>query len=123
MKAVITLLLSTLLFTQSSDPIKVVGNWEGKISVQGTSLKIVFHIKNQNGKLEATMDSPDQNAHGFKMEDVTFKDDVLRMKLNLERGKGSYEGKLKDGKFEGKWTQLGQTVDLNLSKVKRRGTS
>lgn len=123
MKAVFTLFLSTLLFTQTSDPLKVVGNWEGNISVQGTTLKIVFHIKNQDGKLEATMDSPDQNASGFQLENVTFKDDVLKMNLNLQQAKGSYEGKLKDGKFEGKWTQLGQTVELNLSKIKRRGTS
>ena len=68
----------TLKRTKTPTPVpKIVGPeqvWEGKLSVgAGLSLRIVFHIgKSANGKLMATMDSPDQEAKGLKVDSVTL---------------------------------------------------
>lgn len=122
MKAVITLILGlSFLLPQGVDKGDVTGNWEGNIEVQGTSLKIVFHIMNKDGELSATMDSPNQDAFGFKMDEVKYSEEGLEM--TIKQFGGIYKGKATDGKIEGKWTQGGQTFDLNLTRIKRRGTS
>ncbi len=121
MKTIMTLILSVFMVAQSSDPAKIAGDWEGTLSVQGQSLRLVIHIKYADNELSATLDSPDQGANGFKVDTITLKDDKLNFAIN--QFQGSYEGTLKDGKFEGKWSQGGQTLDLNLAKQKKTGKS
>ena len=125
MKATVILLLGFVLATSQNDEMnKIIGNWEGTISIPaaGVELPVVFHIKlDDKGKLISTMDSPDQNAFGIKVDETSFKDGVLEMKIN--QAQGAYKGTLKEGSFEGTWTQLGQTFELKLKKAKRKGTS
>ena len=46
------------------------------------------------------------------MDAIKFEDNKLTFSINGIGG--SYEGTLKDGKLEGKWSQSGQSFDLNL---------
>ena len=122
MKLILTIIFSLFMVVpQDNDPNLATGNWEGKIEGPGVSLKIVFHVINQEGVLSATMDSPEQDAFGYKMDEVKFSDNVLEM--SIKQFGGTYKGTLKEGKFEGKWTQGGQNFDLNLTRIKRTGTS
>lgn len=122
MKSILVLLFGIILsFSQDTDKNQASGNWEGKIEAPGVSLKIIFHIVNTDGVLTATMDSPDQNAFGFKMDEVKFNDGALEM--TIEQFGGTYKGTLKDEKFIGKWTQGGQSMDLELKRIKRTGSS
>lgn len=118
MKIILTLLLSLSLITPQ-DNSAIVADWTGEIEVpqQNVKLTIIFHITETDGVLAATMDSPQQNAFGFKMDEVTFSEGKLTMKIN--QFAGVYEGELKDGKIEGKWSQGGQGIDLVLTKVKK----
>lgn len=123
MKLFCTIFLTLLSFSSmaQSQFLKVAGVWEGSISVQETSKKVVFHIKYENEVLSATMDSPDQNAFGLKIDEISFKEGDLKMKLN--QAQASYEGTLNNNIVEGKWSQGGQTFDLKLvKKVKRRSS-
>jgi hypothetical protein len=104
-----------------SQYLKVAGDWEGSITAQGESLKVVFHIKYEDEKLSATMDSPDQNAFGLKVDEVSFTEGVLKMKSNQVQG--NYEGTLNNKIVEGKWSQGGQVFDLKLTKKTKKRSS
>ncbi|MDN5211170.1 alpha/beta fold hydrolase [Fulvivirgaceae bacterium BMA12] len=61
---------------------EILGDWYGIGDVNGTKLRIVFHIDEDDGRLQATMDSPDQNAFGIKTDTVTFSNNKLTIKVN-----------------------------------------
>jgi len=94
------------------------GIWEGKLKVLETELRIVFKIsKNSDGTLTATLDSPDQGVTGIPVEEVIFKDNILR--LEVKSAGGVYEGKVSEGflVIEGEWRQSGQIVPLTVKRV------
>jgi len=96
----------------------LVGIWQGKIEIKGISLRIVFNIaKDTEGKLTATMDSPDQRIEGIPVEEVTFKDGVLH--LEVKTAKGFFEGKVQEDflSIEGELNQAGQSLPLVLERV------
>ena len=56
--------------------------WEGKLKAGVVELRIVFHLfKAKDGSYAGTMDSPDQGAKGIPLDEVSFKDDALALKL------------------------------------------
>ena len=114
------LLLNFSAFGQDNK-VYLMGDWEGTLSAQGKEYKVIFHINYDGKTLSATLDSPDQNVFGFKVDEISYSDDVLKMKI--DQVQGDYEGTVKEKKLEGKWTQGGATFDLNLEKTKKRGSS
>ncbi|WP_133524686.1 alpha/beta hydrolase family protein [Flavobacterium sp. 245] len=107
---IITALISFIMNGQ-----EVQGQWNGLLKVPGTQLRIVFHVNKTETGYSATMDSPDQKAIGIPMEKATFENSVL--KLEMPKALISYEGTLnKDNIIVGKFTQGGQSLELNLSK-------
>lgn len=124
MKLFSILLLSLISFgtmAQRSQYTKVAGDWEGTIKTPTQTHKVIFHIAYDGEKLSATMDSPDQSATGIKVDEVSFVEGVLKMKVNIAQG--VYEGTVNNHKVEGKWTQGGQSITLNLVKKRKLGTS
>lgn len=96
----------------------LVGIWQGKIEIKGISLRIVFNItKDVEGKLTATMDSPDQRIEGIPVEEVTFKDGVLH--LEVKSARGFFEGKVQEDflSIEGELNQAGNSFPLVLERV------
>jgi pimeloyl-ACP methyl ester carboxylesterase len=92
--------------------------FEGTLKVGGIELRLVFHLfKQTDGTYQGTMDSPDQGAKGILLDEVSVKDDAVR--LELKSSKMVYEGKRdKDGKkITGNLKQGGQTFPLALEKV------
>ncbi len=119
MKFITTVLLVfTSLSFSFQDNAKVLGDWSGKIATPQGDLEIIIHLTEKEKALVATMDSPMENAFGLAMDEASFKEEVLKLKMNMING--SYEGKLKDGKMVGKWTQGGQEIDLVLSKKEKK---
>lgn len=96
---------------------EITGNWLGTLNISTVQLRIVFHIKNENGNLTATMDSPDQGAKGIPVNQVVYKDGKLV--LDVKAVRGTYEGKLNSDKTEldGNWKQAGMILPLKLKKV------
>ena len=84
----------------------------------GLSLRIVVHVgKTAEGKLMATMDSPDQGAKGLKVDTVTL--DKTTLAFEMKKILGKYEGKLNAEGTEaaGTWTQAGNAFPLKLKKT------
>lgn len=125
MKLLSILILSVISFgsmAQQSQYAKIAGDWEGTLASQGQEFKVIFHIKYDDGKLSATLDSPDQSAIGLKVDEVSFVDGVLKMKSTQVQG--TYEGTVINNlKTEGKWVQGGMTFDLNLVKKVKESKS
>jgi uncharacterized protein len=93
------------------------GLWQGTLKVPGGELRIVFHInKAADGKLSATLDSPDQGATGIAVEECAFSNGKLT--LAVKTIGGGYEGTMKnDSTIEGKWSQAGVSLPLALKRI------
>jgi len=104
--------------TEANFDNNLMGIWQGKLEVSGMSLRIVFNIaKDAEGKLTATMDSPDQGAKNIPVEEVTFKDGVLH--LEVKSAGGFFEGKVLEDflSIKGELNQAGQSFPLVLEQV------
>jgi uncharacterized protein len=104
------ILMSPALYSQD-----LTGQWNGTLNVQGTQLRIVFHVNKTNNQYEATLDSPDQNVSGIKVTTTNFS--YPSVKFEISGIKAVYEGTMSDKSITGKWMQSGQTFLLILSKT------
>jgi len=94
------------------------GTWLGTLQVPMAKLRIVFHIAAQpDGSLSATLDSPDQGVTGIAVSRVSLEKSQLRMEVASVQGR--YEGTLRENgsTIDGKWTQGGIALDLELKRV------
>ena len=92
------------------------GDWNGVLDLGQAQLRLVFHIASKDGKLGATLDSPDQNAKGIPVETVEFADGKLRIFVKVAQG--TYDGNANAdvSEIDGKWSQAGNTWPLKLSR-------
>jgi len=96
----------------------LLGTWEGKLEVSGISLRVVIHIKKDTeGKLIATMDSPDQGVKDIVVDEVTFKDGVLY--LGIKSVGGFFVGEVQEDflYIKGELKQAGSSFPLLLEQV------
>src|SRR5262249_51490805 len=108
----------TGLFFKTPPPTGEEAIFEGTLKVGTIEIRLVFHLfKQKDGTYLGTMDSPDQGAKGIPLDEVSVKDDAVR--LELKSAKMVYEGKRdKDGKeIVGDLKQAGQTFPFTLKKV------
>lgn len=114
-----SLIVSSLAHAQTPNP-PVIGSWEGTLDAMGTKLRIGVAVTIQpDGRLSATMDSPNQGAYGLPLSDVTFADGVL--KFALRSASGSFEGTLNAAgpEIAGTWTQGPLSLPLVLKRVEK----
>jgi uncharacterized protein len=86
------------------------GQWNGALQVQGTELRLVFHITMKDSLYSATLDSPDQHASGIKVTAVDF--NYPNVKVEISTLGVVYEGTLSGNRITGVWRQSGQTFPL-----------
>jgi len=120
---IVVVTLAVLSFGDAFGQERLMGSWAGTLEVGGTELRIVFHVKQDDGGLSATMDSPDQGATGIPVSSVTVEGDSVT--LAVARINGRYEGALSsDGStMEGSWTQGGQSAPLVLTPANEDGAA
>ncbi|WP_257669771.1 alpha/beta hydrolase family protein [Parapedobacter tibetensis] len=94
---------------------QITGDWKGMLSIQGTSLNLIFHISEKDGALSATMDSPDQGASGIPLSEVDFQDNTLT--LGLSQAGMAYTGTLSGNTISGTFKQGGMEFPLSLEKT------
>jgi uncharacterized protein len=100
---------SAVLHSQASvsaaKPADIAGDWLGTLNINGSSLRIVFHIQSTTDGLHATLDSPDQYARDLPISSAELKDGIL--KLVSERLNGRFEGSISEdlSVLTGTWTQ------------------
>ncbi len=92
----------------------LIGAWSGKLKVGPTELTLVLHIKQSDGYLECSLDSPDQGAKGIGLYKEHLTDDSLAVKapqLGL-----TYHARIAEGKMVGTFSQMGMNLPLTLEK-------
>ena len=110
--AVFLTFLLTGAFSYAQD---ITGQWEGVLSVQGVSLKIVFHIQKTENGYKSTMDSPDQGATGLPVTSTTF--DGSKVTLTVSNLGLVYEGEFKTDMITGALQQSGMSFPMTLTKT------
>jgi alpha-beta hydrolase superfamily lysophospholipase len=102
------------LFFQMTKAQDIAGSWQGALDIQGTQLRIVFHIAKTADGYATKMDSPDQGAGGIPTDATTWEENTLTIKaasLGMQ-----YSAQLKDGKLDGTFSQAGMNFPLKLEK-------
>ena len=100
------------VFSQAQD---ITGQWNGVLSVQGTNLRLVFHINKTGEGYASTVDSPDQGAAGIPVTTTTF--DGSKLFLTITALGASYEGEFKADSIEGTFKQSGMSFPLTLKRI------
>lgn len=77
-------------------------------------LETAFDIKAVENGYAATFDVPAQGAFDIPVDEVSFQNGQLQLKMNAMDA--SYSGTLKDSGIEGNFTQRGMTFPLNLAR-------
>ena len=90
------------------------GYWKGQIDLGGQKLEMAFDIKAVEGGFAATLDVPAQGAFDVPVDETTFADGQLELKMKSM--KASYSGVLTDNAIEGQFTQHGMSFPLNLTR-------
>ena len=90
------------------------GSWSGKLKVGAMSLTLVLHLEQADGYVKASLDSPDQGAKGISAYKEYLSDDSVAVKV--ESIGATYRAKLKDGKLDGTFSQMGMKIPLVLTK-------
>ena len=110
MVILVTILVSESLYAQD-----IPGKWSGVLSIPQGTLRVNFNISVTDNGYTSTLDSPDQNAFGIPTDSTTYRNPDLRIVI-LQLG-AKYEGRLtEDHTFEGTFYQMGQALELVLSK-------
>ena len=113
-KSLLTIILavaSTLTATAQAD---LLGSWTGKLDLGVAKLTLVLHLKQADGRVKVTMDSPDQSAMGIPCTNDFLSYDSLA--VSVKSINASYSGRLKDGKIVGTFKQNGMSLPLVLAK-------
>lgn len=112
----VVILLILFLVQNSYAQQSVVKSWEGSLDVgMGGKLKVILHItQTGDGKLAATMDSPDQNAMGIKVDSVIIHENNIKITSSIVGG--MFIGKVNQDftQIDGEWKQAGKTFPLTL---------
>lgn len=97
---------------------EVSGDWQGTLHIaDGGELHLLLHIvRGQNGSLNATLDSLDQNARGIPISTIALKDSTLTFESSAIGG--SFQGKLNAdaSAIEGTWKQ-GEPLPLTFARA------
>jgi hypothetical protein len=110
-KTLLILLMATCaLFGQD-----ITGTWSGVLTIPQGELKVNFNITSTDKGYSSTLDSPDQNAFDIPTDTTIYKKPEL--KITIAQLGAEYAGNwIDDTKIEGTFTQMGQALDLILTK-------
>jgi len=94
------------------------GSWNGKLSIPGSKVSISFHITQESGQYQASMDVIEQGAKDLKSSSVVVEGKAI--KINMDAIKVVYAGELtNDSTIAGEWQQSGLKLPLTLTKQRR----
>jgi hypothetical protein len=114
MKKIILSIILALAALTAEAQVDLIGSWTGKLDLGVAKLTIVLHLKQADGRVNVTMDSPDQSANGIPCENDFLSYDSLA--ISVKSINASYSGRLKDGKIVGTFKQIGFSFPLVLTK-------
>ena len=104
-----------LVFSISTFAQDISGSWKGVLNVQGQEIPLLFNVKNDNGVLSSTMDSPSQGATDIPMDKTIFEDNELT--IAFTQGGIKFIGLLENEAINGTFFQGGMEFPLDLTKT------
>lgn len=112
-------ILSTFLITAATLPSfaqrSLKGSWQGALPAGGKEIRVVMHLKEQDGELLGTMDSPDQKITAIPCDSATIRNDSFF--VIVMQGQARFQGRISsDTSIEGTWIQ-GVRIPLTLRKT------
>jgi hypothetical protein len=109
------LLLAALL----QDAASLEGMWVGTLDVGAQKIRLLLRVVVKEGKTTATMDSVDQGAGGFAVDEITLEKGVL--KFTMKAMASSFEGTKVEGRdaYEGNWSQGGMKLPITFEKTEK----
>ena len=113
-----TKILIPLLFVVLQSYAQIEGYWKGEMNLGVQKLETAFDIKTVENGYSATFDVPAQGAYDISVDETTFKDGHLELKMNALNA--TYSGVLKESTIEGEFTQHGTIFPLNLVKAEKK---
>ena len=112
-QTILTIILAVAALTAEAQ-VDLIGSWTGKLDLGVAKLTLVFHLKQADGRVNVTMDSPDQSANGIPCKTDFLSYDSLA--VSVKSINASYGGRLEDGKLVGTFKQNGMSLPLVLTK-------
>lgn len=95
---------------------KMNGSWRGEIAIQGTSLPIIFHLRQDDaGQWSGDMVSPAQSGTKMPFSKVLVQGDSLH--VAMAKIDFSFAGRLHEGRLEGIFLQHGFSMPLQLEPI------
>jgi pimeloyl-ACP methyl ester carboxylesterase len=98
----------------------IAGSWEGDLNVQGTTLKLIFHIVENEGAFTTTLDSPNQGAYGMEMDATSVENGevvISQQKMGME-SRLTYDPSA--DMLKGKFKQGPMNLPLELKRVSEK---
>ena len=98
------------------------GVWEGTLEAGSARIKLVFNVETREGRIIATMDSPDQRVFGIPVSHCVA--DGSKIIFTIESIQGAFEGVLQAdyASIVGNWKQGGAQLPLVLKKTLDAGS-
>lgn len=115
-RLITTIVFTVFSFVSSLFAQEIAGDWYGQLDIQGTKLRINFHVVNNDGTYTTTMDSPDQMAVGIPTNETIVKENSI--KVSIKSMMITYEGTLVESVIKGTFTQGSMKIPLDLSRKK-----
>lgn len=117
--SLLILLISLLILNgfSQTDNSDITGTWQGILKVSAFELHIVFNVSDSTGTLSSTLDSPDQNAYGIKVDSTLFRNDSVY--FGIPPIKGFFDGIFQGDSITGTWHQGGNAWPLVLKKTEK----
>lgn len=97
------------------------GAWTGMLEAGPQKIRVVLNVAGKDGKLSATLDSPDQGAVGIPMDSVTVEKNRIRFSIGALGL--SYEGVLTGSRIDGTFTQAGHELPLAWERGKPKAAA
>lgn len=102
----------------------VVGDWQGTLTAGTTSLRVVLHIaQDKDGKLTATIDSPDQGGANMPVSAITFTSPDFH--LESQQIASTFDGKANadNSEIAGEWKQGDSSFPLVFKRMAKKTAS
>lgn len=112
-KLVLWMLAMVAILTTGAQ--EITGSWYGALDLNGTKLRITFHIEKGDAGYSSKMDSPDQNAFGIPVDSTLFATPTLTLKMKALMAE--YTGKLEGETLKGTFRQMGMNMPLDLKRT------
>jgi pimeloyl-ACP methyl ester carboxylesterase len=102
--------------SDSSDASVLLGQWGGTVKIPGNPLSLILHVKNQDGQIKASADSPDQGVTALVVDQISLEDGTVR--FTMQALGVEFTGQLSEDQntIAGDFVQQGMQFKLTLTR-------